>query len=524
VTAALETPAPAFASHLYPWQIEGGVRACTDLSLGAIWAAGSGKGLLAPLSAQELNYAGEIALTVVCAEAGKVLDYVADFERFAGMLAIPFENSAACWRKVDKLRPPVLVTTYETARNTLCTFKKSGMPDAAGPLMEYLDTRRIQLILDETTKLANRSSRTYKAFWWALKRLRARSMPGGLRVLATTATTVTRNPDSHFNIFRLLDPAAAGTVADYEKAYVAGWSKFRENEPTAYKNLTAADCDPGVTPLAEKFAHLIHRVSKDDPEVARHFPIRDERPPTVVTLGTDQADLLDAIADHFADSEAHQSGALFGVLRQAAGHPLSLLASEDGQAANEVVRVVGEAGLARVGSAKTEKLIEIATAMTGQMVVFTFYGQSVLPLLREELVRAGISVSVNVGVMSAPARQRSKAEFLAGDTQIYLSSDAGARGISLGCAGRVLNYEPPAKYETYLQRSDRIHRVDSPHPVSRIDSLLAKDTTDAGAYDLMLRRNAWQDALTGSESEEGLTVADRRAMLDPSYRTKRRKR
>lgn len=517
---ALLTSAPTFRSHLFPWQRDGIIEAYLRPDLGLIWAPGSGKGVVPAALAPMLLEDDRIDLVLSLAEATKVLDYVEDYDRFAGLAALPYENSDACRARVDKLRPPVLVTTYETARNALVNFRTSRSIEGFGPLGEYLRGKRVLFVLDETTKLANRGSRTYKAFNWALTKLRAESA-GSVRTLATTATTLTRDPMSHWNIFRLLDPAAAGTVELFEKQYVAGWSKFRDNEPTAFKNLSPEDCDPGVVPLSEKFAHLIHRVRKTDPAVAPYFPRLVEKDPVILSCGTDQRRLMTAIVNHFKNANGEVQDGLYSVLRQVAGHPEALLAAE-GVAAREVVKVVGEAGLKRLGSVKTDYLVEQMRAATVQQVVFTFYGQSTLPILQRELERAGVSVTVNRGGMTARAKQRAKAEFKNGDTQVYLSSDAGARGISLGNAADVWNFEPPTKYETYEQRVNRANRVDSAHPETRGHTLVAQNSPDAGALDLMLRRNGWQEELIDSDAEgEGhLTAAQRRAMVDPSYRTR----
>ena len=162
-----------------------------------------------------------------------------------------------------------------------------------------------------------------------------------------------------------------------------------------------------------------------------------------------------------------------------------------------------------------------------QGVAFTFYGTTVLPFLAEDLRAAGYTVSVNVGTgMTRPQRRRSKQAFLRGETQIFLSSDAGARGISLGPASALLHVEPPTKFEIYTQRSDRIHRYDSPHRRVWVDLLAAAKTVDMGALRKMLERNEQHEHLVDYDlATEGrdpgtayLSADERRAMLAVSRR------
>jgi hypothetical protein len=522
VTAAAQITAPLFHSPrgAYPWQVEGAVEAYVRGSMLAAWSAGTGKSVLATLTACLLFADGEIDTCVVLAESTKVLDYVEDFARFTDLRAADYTGPPARRAKALGARPQVLVTTYETARNDICTFaSNSWRVTSPGPLAEHLMGRRVLIVMDETTKLANRSSALYQSVRWLLAQLRKRTglAAGHVRVLQTTATTVTRTPESHFNLARLLDPKLAGTVTQFEADHVGAWHPDRKGVVTAWKNLTAADCAAGVTPLAEKLAPLIHRVRKSDSAIAPNFPVLDERPPTLVSLSDRHYALLQAIVARFRDVDDSDRGALYGVLRQAAGYPESLLVG-GGAMAQEVARVVGAAGLRRIGSAKRDALLAWGAGLgSRQGVAFTFYGQSTLPLLQRDLAAAGLSVAANHGGLSQPARQRAKAAFLAGDVQVYLSSDAGSKGISLGSAAALTHFEPPTTYERLLQRSNRVHRVDSIPDRVTVDCLVADATLDVPALRQVHKRNEWQDGLLDDPDGDGISAADRKRMFREVY-------
>jgi superfamily II DNA/RNA helicase len=180
-----------------------------------------------------------------------------------------------------------------------------------------------------------------------------------------------------------------------------------------------------------------------------------------------------------------------------------------------------------MGSAKEEAMVEWAKELGGdQGVVFTFYGQSVLPLLHTRLLAEGFTVSVNHGQMSREERAESQRAFKAGETQIFLSSDAGARGLNLGCGSALLHYELPLLYSTFVQRSDRIHRIDSIHESVTVSALIAKDTVEVALADLLLKRNGWSDAVLEDDAyvedadpgEAFLSAQMRKALWDSARR------
>jgi SNF2 family DNA or RNA helicase len=158
----------------------------------------------------------------------------------------------------------------------------------------------------------------------------------------------------------------------------------------------------------------------------------------------------------------------------------------------------------------------VVKAQGAQAVIFTFYAGAVLPYLQEALEEAKYSVSINHGGMSSVARGESQRRFKAGETQIFLTSDAGQKGINLPEATYLLHYERPLTHANFVQRSNRIHRIDSLKESVFIYSLCAADTIEEGLYDLGLRRNEWSDKLIGDndiDNENFITATDRKQLL-----------
>jgi SNF2 family DNA or RNA helicase len=106
--------------------------------------------------------------------------------------------------------------------------------------------------------------------------------------------------------------------------------------------------------------------------------------------------------------------------------------------------------------------------------------------------------------------------FKDGETQIFLTSDAGSKGLNLPEATYLLHYERPPLHSLFVQRSDRIHRIDSLADTVYIYSLVARGTIEEGLYELNLRRNDWSDKLLGDDETDDtafLKASDRKLLL-----------
>lgn len=464
---------------------------------------------------------------IVVVEANKVKDWAeVDTPRFTDLTAKAYSGPIAKRRKMLTDMPQVMVMTWATGRNDICTFKPKGRGIAEdGMLIEALRGKRVAIVFDEFSQVRTRSTKTYIAWEHLIKALRKGPEP---RLLGLTATPMVSSPEDFFNEMRLMAPWRACTVADFYATYVSSWDVF--GDPQGWKNLTPADSEPGVLPLNQMFAPIVLRRRKTDPEIIDQFPSKMENPPTHVDLTEAHQSLYDQVATIFDDENLDEMTQRqgFGLLRLLANHPQALLYSK-GEYAKDIVASVGPAALTAMGSAKVEAMMEWQANMPGQQtVIFTFYGQSVLPLLHQRLEAEGYKVSINHGAMSQKQRQDSQDAFKAGDTQIFLSSDAGARGLNLGIGTGLLHYECPLTYEIYEQRSNRIHRIDSKHPSVTIDMLVASGTLEEGVNALMLKRNvlsekvheANYDDWAGDPSEGFLRASDRIALMRRSRRAR----
>jgi hypothetical protein len=528
-------PRPLYHSPrgLLGFQAEGVAKIYTaahDGALGSdgvilVFGTGTGKTHLAMAASAILFEDGLIDVVLMVGEKGKIGDFVKDdFPTYTDLTVAAYYGPPAKRARVLQDPPQVLCTNYETGRNDICTFKpKSRAVKAAGPLTEFLRGKRVLVVFDEViVKMRSRGSQTYLAWDYLINRVLRKTCPF-VRVVGMTAYTMEAHPEDHFNLGRVIRPDLACTVDQFKTDHVASWWMDAPGgpRPRRYKNVSQATLeDPGVVPLSARFAPAIVRKSKDDPEIAKLFPRMDERPPTLVELTAEHRRFL-KVVDEVAREQGASDGERWGLLWMAAGHPLGLLRST-GWVARLVAGAVGEAGLRQIGSAKVDRLLEWAARLgDDQGVVFTWFGQTVLPVLEQALTSAGYEVAANHGQMSMAARHRSKESFTSGGKQIFLSSDAGCRGLNLGCGRELLHYDPARTYGVHRQRSDRVDRLDSVHSSVGVSMLVAAGTPDEDALDNQLRRHEWteqvldEDAAEGSAlGEIGLTAEMRRRGLE----------
>lgn len=517
---------------LFPFQAEGAARAfwqhtqSQEPAVFVLYETGLGKTHIAMAEAALMFEDNLVDQVIVVAESNKIKDWAEeDFPAFTRLSVGLYAGSIKKRASILAIPPQVLVMTYETGRNDICTFNtKSLAVTGSGPLTKALRGKRVLIVFDEFTKLRSRSSKLYVSWDYLINRVLRREQTGCVMVAGMTAGSVESSPEDHYNAGRLLAPWRAPNVADFYSTYVQSWDQY--GNPRSWHNLSAVGCQAGVVPLSQMFGSITMRKRKSDLDVIAQFPSKVENSPRFIPLGDRHAAFYAAVEESFADADDRTQQQGFGLLRQVAGHPLSLLRSE-GKMAKEIVAQVGEQGLRAMGAAKVEEMVAWAQRMgQQQLVIFTFYGQSILPLLDEALHQAGLSTVVNHGAMSADQRQVSQHRYKAGDAQVFLSSDAGARGLNLGVGSALLHYDLPLMYSIFDQRSNRIHRINSTHASVTIDSLVAGGVNSAGTVEnaiagLLVSRNEWSDKIIDDDlyvegidpGENVLTSLQRRAML-----------
>ena len=521
-----------FPFELKPFQLDTAALAALSKALIFGVTTGGGKTAISLAAMAMLIEDEKVDHVIIECEVSKLVEWETDVARFTTLTPVRYDGTPTKRAKLRANLPQVLVGVYETFRGDLApkVAEKAqspsyGLPGASrrrskvakvttGPLLDALLGKKVLVIQDDgTSKMgASRTSWMYKAHDLARRELLKHSHDYWCWPLS--ATPMVRDPLGFFNVCRLLDPERAGRVEDFTRDHVATTDDY--NQPKTFKNLDKSD-EPWVTPLAEKLQGLVVYRSRAEPSVAMYFPTFLAQPSgtpgyTFVDPTPIEMDFYQAIFAQYAGASQASQDALWGLMRLVVGHPLSLTRSGGAMAA-DIVRIVGRDGLAALPCTKLDAFVSMLRAVgSDQVVSFTFFAQAILPLVHARLVEEGFNVVLNHGELSPRERERSRDAFNAGDAQIYLSSDAGARGVNLPAGKWAIDYELPLTDEVARQRRSRIDRIDSTHKIIHFTSMVMRGTVEMGIAKIVANRQAWAEQL-GNEDGSGLSAAARKYIL-----------
>lgn len=493
-----------------------------------VWDTGLGKSHLAMMAAALLYEDEKISSVLVVAEQTKLDEWVDDFKKHTDLTVGLYHGSRRS-RLLDPIGGPVvLVSTYETIRNDASHNEVHGRRQSKrrveGPLTDHLMGEMAQtgkgvlVVYDESSKLRTRTSETYQSHDFLVKRL---EKPGRDRIWIAhlTGTPIESGPENGFNEWRVLDRTYAPTVAQFEAAHVLFKDEY--GKPT-FKNIGEGDFMriPGVETLADKMAYLIDRKRKSDPDVRDRFPrtVEDISP---VSMTTAQKAIYDEVEVMLEDAglTVAQQGALFMAMRQLVGHPEALLRSS-AEGAVGLVEHFGADRLMAAGSGKLERLVDYLRpilAAGDQVAVYSFFGRSIIPLIARRLDEEGMSYITHTGAQTSTQKNEARRQFRLGRHRIFLSSDAGAKGINLPEASYIVNFELPLLYSTYYQRISRNSRLgeSATDAIVTAKSLVVPHTVEARIAGVVYQRNEWHDMIVDADGnvDESHTKASDRILL-----------
>lgn len=490
---------------LYPFQLDDIARALVMRSEGrpysmVVWDMGLGKSHFAMATSAFTVQDGAADLVILVCEKVKLREWEDDFKIFTKLSAWRHHGPGRKNKVAKKGFPQVLISTYETLKADLAKFEaaKRGKKIVNGWLMDEIlaSGRKPMVVFDESDKLSNRTSATYKAWDYALKTLR-RAHPD-TPVYMMTGTPIRKDLENGFNQLRLLAPDRVPLVKEFEDYFVRGRNVYGK---AVYHDARVQD-----------FADLVHPLlmvkSKEDPDVRDQFPKLTEEA-LWVDLEGEQRELYSMVA-------GLEHKAALTLSRMICAHPASILRSATegtSELARMLVQEVGEDFLLNMHSAKTERLVEylrpVVLGQDAKAVVFSFFGPSVLPLLRKALEAKGIKVWMHNEEDGIPAFRQSKRP------GVLLASDAAARGVNLPEASYLVEYDMATTYGTRVQRLNRASRIGSGGPSLTVRSMLARETVEVSLMYSMLKGHQQSDALLGRgvTGEEFLTANMRRQIL-----------
>lgn len=444
---------------------------------------------------------------IVC-EPNKLAEWPADVARFTRLSAAVYHGPKR--KKILGALPQVLITTYETCRDDVVVFPPKDSKSrtlSPGPLMDVLAGKRVLVIYDEITKLGRRSSKLYKAHFWMLGQLRKGS--DGTRAIGMSGTPMETDLENIYNEMRVLIPQMP-LVKTFE-ANVIRSRHPQYGTPTYTRN--------GREWLRRYTGPWILRKRKSDPDVRDMFPPLTEEFRRI-RMHPDQYRIYGLLEDLAWDPKTKEHRVVPGLnalLRQLAGDPWAVL--EAGRAGNSALAVMVAQEmrdeLQACSSAKAEELISMADQILAaghKIMVFTFYGQTVLPAVVRRL--GDRPVFTYHGGQTAAEREHQKTLFrYCEGGAILFSSDAGARGINMPELGYIAEFEAARTHATRQQRAGRGHRLGKQDPLSFITLVLDSTIEGASSIRTLMQRNSDQDYILGDDQAEGYMTADDRREL-----------
>jgi hypothetical protein len=517
-----------------------------------------GKSHLPMAGAAMLFEDDKIDLLLLCCETDKVGEWLDDFAEFTELRTVKYMGPPDRRQRIrDSIGTPdgpqVLVTTYETARNDFGHVEKVKPPDGGrakrvfhhGPLSDRLVALGgLAVVYDEAAKLGNRQSAPmkrggkfipgkknlgYQCHEEFLTRFRKEVGVEHLWAAALTGTKVEASIENAFYEVRLIAPWVVPSMAKFNEEYISGRDPMGR---PSFKNISPNDVhiEPWVTPFSTVIAPVHSHKNKSDPDIVAAFP-RPIEEPLYVKLSTRQMELYRGVQDLAEDEDVFPDGAsetdkrvLYTTLRLVAAHPYALALSESAQQDDTIARLVvdrvGVENLRAMGSSKEDKLIEyLARVSDSQSIVFTFFGQSVLPLLQKRMLDEGMNVVVYHGGMTPNQRRDAVKTFRSGKADILLASDAAKRGLNLPEAEYVISYEPTLTHAGQVQRRDRASRLGQGHDSIIVPIMIALGTVEEAAMKANFRRQGWEEQLEPESIEDldkffsALTLDERRVLF-----------
>lgn len=489
-----------------PFQIEHIARAFLMKNAMLVWDTGLGKSVAAMgVSGLAIEDQKVDKIIVVC-EPNKLDEWAEDFGKFTRLKDVAIYHGAKRKKLLGNI-PLVLITTYETMKADAIVFK-SELTLRPGPLLDEYKGQRLLIIYDEVSKLANRSSRNYKAHRRFMMDIR-KACDGNVMAIGLTATPMSGGAyENFFNEMRVIAPQRMPTVEEFNKRCVLYRDDYRRPKYNPegiewFKGL----CEP-----------LILRKRKTDPDVRDQFPPFMEKF-VRCQMHSDQLALYKRLEGLAWDDKGNfiQVPGLAVLLRQFAGDPAAVVeAAVHGESL--LAKMVAEElrdELLKCSSAKAEMLLyhlAMIEAQGHKAVVFTFYGQTVLPVLARKITQ---KTFICHGEMTRVQQGNAVRAFRSHDgPAVLLASDAASTGINVPEADYAIEYEAATTHSTRTQRAGRGHRILQSDPLTFMTLVLEKTIEQTRTIPRLLERNDQQDNMLGDVDADGyVTGADRRLMF-----------
>lgn len=356
------------------------------------------------------------------------------------------------------------------------------------------------IIADEVTRIKGYRSKTKKA----LKRLVAEYK------LGLTGTPVGNRPDELYSIMEWVDSKLFGKWWKFEELYII---RGHFGEIQAYKNLQHLAGTAGKRMLTK----TQEEVAEQLPEIQEIELLIDPTPKQdslyyliAASLEHHLDKYVSAALEGFQELEDLETALIrqrFSALRQACVAPC-LLQFSDGKYA-ENLKDFNPKYLDDIGAkipALFELIDEAILGTDNKMVVFSFY-RNTIPLIEAGLKKRGIRYRTVLGGMDGDEIIRRAADFQNDpEIRVFLTTDAGEKGIDLQAANFLVNLDIPFSWEKYEQRMGRIKRIGSRHSVCSVYNIIIRGSFEERQLGILKQKKLLASTIQGKEAQIDMLV------------------
>lgn len=135
-----------------------------------------------------------------------------------------------------------------------------------------------------------------------------------------------------------------------------------------------------------------------------------------------------------------------------------------------------------------------------QVVIFTKF-ERFQRILRERLSKHCPVLILN-GAMKTKEREQARLDFVNGKANVFILTDAGAKGLNLQCSKTLINADLPWNPAILEQRNGRIIRIGSKHEKVRIINLISQNSIDERVYQILREKSAlFEQIIEKTEAE-----------------------
>jgi len=152
-------------------------------------------------------------------------------------------------------------------------------------------------------------------------------------------------------------------------------------------------------------------------------------------------------------------------------------------------------------SAKLDAVMEWLEDREDQVVIWSQY-KSIVGLMEQRLIKAGIPYSMITGDVSQKDRDETIQAFQSGKSRVYIGTiEAGGEGIQLQCSSTSIFIDRTWKPSKNTQAEDRQHRIGQDNAVQVID-IMARNTIDLGKAQKIAMKSKYIAVMLGDEVDQ----------------------